>query len=641
MKGRIFGVFIVVVFFWMIILVRASFLQVFPNERLEKLKQRQFNRTITIRSKRGSIYDRQGRPLAFSVTSYSLFADPKIIKHPSKVAKKISKYLQLPEKQILKKLEQKTRRFTWIKKKLTKKDREHIKSWRVRGLGFIKEPKRLYPNERLLGQVLGFVGQDRGLEGLEKQHDEALKGEKKSVEVLKDARGRSLLEGDYLFSSIEEGQDVHLTIDSELQYVLEKELDRAIKTYKAKSAVGVVLDARNSEILAMTSLPDFDPNHPGKYPAIYRKNRVVTDIFEPGSTIKTFVVAGALREKVAAPNSVYFCENGSMRVGNRVIREADKRHFFQDLTVSEILSKSSNIGIAKLAFDLGSESLHKTLKDFGFGEKIGLRFPGEGKGIVKQLPWHKHLLSNISFGHGVATTTLQMANAYAVIANGGLLFKPSLVKPKNEKKIRKPIRRVLSKENAEKMKIMLTGVTGNGGTGSKAQVRGFPVAGKTGTAQKVNPNGRGYLKDVYISSFGGFIPAHEPRFVIYVALDSPKEKYYGSQVAAPIFAKVASFAVRKYGLHPVLLSEKDLMKARPIKKGEVRRQLASMELKKKASKKPKVIPNLHGLSLREAVNVLGNKRLKLKVKGRGRVSHTWPSSGNLIPKDQTLSIILQ
>ena len=566
------------------------------------------------------------------------------------MARKVSRYLKISQTGVLRKItRRKNSRFVWVKRHLDKSQYDHIRSWRIRGLGFIREPKRLYPNESLLGQVLGFVGRDKGLEGLEKEFDETLQGEQKKVEVLKDARGRSLVEGDYLFNSIRDGEDLHLTVDSEIQYVLQKELAYAVKEHEAKSAVGVVLDAQTSEVLAMASVPDFDPNRPGRQSTSLRRNRVVTDIFEPGSTMKTFVVAGALREKIAKPTSKYYCENGMMRVGRRIIREADRRHAFEDLTVSEILAKSSNIGTTKIAFDLGSGKLKKTLTDFGFGEKTKLHFPGEARGIVQKLPWHQHLLSNISFGHGIATTPLQVANAYAVIANGGVLYKPTLTRSSSLEE--RKVRRVLSEGDAQKMRMMLTGVTQTGGTGMNARVKGFLVAGKTGTAQKVNPNGRGYLQGHYVSSFAGFIPADKPRFVVYVAVDSPKKGYYGSQVAAPVFSKVASFAVRNYGLSPLFLGAKEKSSS-PKKSKSLTLPMNRSSLQARAIQSIRrnlrlekgslqVVPNLHRLTLREVYQVLGHSDIKLKVRGKGRVSSISPRPGQRIPKNKTVNILLE
>src|SRR5207253_2623837 len=288
--------------------------------------------------------------------------------------------------------------------------------------------------------------------------------------------------------------------------------------------------------------PTFDVNKAMKTAPEVRRDKVATDAFEPGSTMKTFVIATALREGLAAPNTKFFCENGSFKVGDKVIHEAEAKEVFGNLTVSEILALSSNIGTTKIAFKMGAETLRQGLLDFGFGSKLGLDLPGEARGSVQALPWRPHLLSNISFGHGIAVTPLQIANAYAAVANGGVLNTPYIVQSMRDSETgqvkemqQKPIRRVLTAEQASQMKIMLSGVTAPGGTGKNARVNGFIVAGKTGTAQKVDPNGRGYIKGAYISSFAGFIPANDPKFVIYVALDRPRKGFYGAQVAAPIF----------------------------------------------------------------------------------------------------------
>ncbi|MEN0059769.1 MAG: penicillin-binding protein 2, partial [Bdellovibrio sp.] len=335
---------------------------------------------------------------------------------------------------------------------------------------------------------------------------------------------RPLINDGLLFLENPEGSELRLTVDSELQYRLESELENTVKTFEADHAVGVILDARTSAVLALASSPTFDVNKPAKVAPEFRRNKIVTDAFEPGSTMKTLVIAAALNRGLIKPNTKFYCEKGVFRIGDRVIREAESKEKFEDLTVAEILAVSSNVGTTKIAFKMGPEALRQGLLDFGFGQKTGVEFPGEAKGSVLPLPWRQHLLSNISFGHGISATPLQIANAYAAIANGGVLNTPYIVQSIRDSETGevvetpvKPLRRVLSSEQAAQMRAMLLGVTTQGGTATNARVEGFMVGGKTGTAQKVNPHGRGYLKGAYISSFAGFIPANDPRFVIYVA----------------------------------------------------------------------------------------------------------------------------
>lgn len=569
MKSRIITLFILLTAMWALLVVRAAFLQVIPNERLEALRRKQFETVVTLQSRRGDVTDRKGHELAISTTSYSLFADPKLIERPERTARLLAKHLHMSYLPIAEKLKQAKKRFVWVQRHLGRAKRDEIAAYKIRGLGFIEESKRTYPNETVLSHVLGFVGgEGSGLEGLEAQYNSRLEANRKRISIQRDARGRPLIVGGQLFTEAPDGADVELTIDRELQYIVEQEIKAAIVTHEADSATAVILDARTSEILAMANAPAFDPNRPADFPAERRRNRAIVDAFEPGSTMKTFVVGAALAKGLVEPNTKFDCEDGAFKIDGRVIHEADAQHKFKSLTVSEILSHSSNIGMTKIALKLGASEVSNVLNSFGFGSRTGVDLPAEAAGILQPLPWRNHLLGNISFGHGVAATPLQIANAYAAVANGGWLRRPYIVRRVRDNETGdiieagpKTIRRVLMPEIAAKLKLMLSAATGEGATGWNARINGFPVAGKTGTAQKVNPNGRGYLPNAYVSSFAGFLPVNDPKFVIYIAIDNPRKGYYGSQVAAPVFAKIAGFAVRQAGLAPVLITEADLLPA--------------------------------------------------------------------------------
>lgn len=644
--------------------MRAAVLQIVPNERLAKLEQRQFQTQVTLKSRRGAIVDRHGRDLALSTAAYSLYADPKILENKKVLAKKLGKALGYSPAFVFDKIKSKNKRFVWLARLLSADVADEIKAWDIRGLQFVEEFNRIYPNENLAAQVLGFVGSEgQGLEGLEKTYDEHLDGNKKKVRVKRDARGRPLLVDGMLFTENPDGKEVKLTLDSELQYMLETELAQATQEFEADRAYGVILDAKTSAVLAMAT------SNEGK------RNRAITDAFEPGSTMKTFVISAALREKIVQPNTRYKTEGGKFKIGNRIIREADARHAWDSLTVSEILAYSSNVGTTKVAFDLGPQILRQALNDFGFGAKTGIDLPGDARGTLLPLPWHPHLMANISFGHGIAASPLQVANAYAAIANGGVLNQPFIVQSIRDSEtgredIFEPheIRRVLSPEDAASMRLMLAGVTAPGGTGVSAKVDGFPVAGKTGTAQKVNPNGRGYLKGGYISSFAGFIPANDPRFVIFVAVDHPKKKnsYYGSEVAAPIFSRIASYAARKDGLVPILLSEKNLplapdkrrnvaskkIETAPEDKVDVAVKALSELAKPEENHMPQeldvpgvqpvaLVPQLEKLSAREVLRRLSGQDLEVRFRGTGVVSEIIPAPGTPIPDNKRLTIILR
>jgi cell division protein FtsI (penicillin-binding protein 3) len=637
--------------------LRVGYLQFMPNKRLQALQDKQFQTTVTLQSRRGEILDRNGRELAMSSSSYSLYADPKILTDKRNLAKNLSKVLNQPSEAIFQKIKDKNKRFVWLGRQLEKAKADEIKEWNIRGLAFVEEWRRVYPNESLLSQTIGFLGADgQGLEGLELSLESELRGNQKKIIARRDARGRPLVADGLLFAENPDGNDVQLTIDSDLQYNLEYELAQTVSEFDADSAVGIILDPATSEILATATAPTFDANKAKSMNPEFRRNKVITDVFEPGSTIKTFLIAAALREKIISPKTKYYCENGSMKVGDRIIREADSKHKFGNMTVSEILAVSSNIGTTKIAFDLGAESLRKGLLDFGFGTKLGLDLPGEARGVLQALPWRQHLLANTSFGHGLSATPLQIANAYAAIANGGELKKPFILRSirnqeTGELKRTEPtvIRRVLTAEDAAKMRQMLLGVTSEGGTGMNANVDGYEVAGKTGTAQKVNIGGRGYLNGAYISSFGGFIPAKDPKFVIYVAVDNPKKIYYGSQVAAPLFSRLASYAVRRAGVTPqkVAIASAPNKKPLPQPSQSLAKQISKDETHKNLQKHQKniipfyTVPDLSNLTVREVIQRLEGQNLDVKFEGQGSVQMVIPSVGEALPEDRKLRVILK
>ncbi len=643
MRARIVLILIALTTLWTLVIARAAFLQLWPNARLKSLQKRQFETVVTLNPRRGDVIDRNGHELAVSMTMYSLFADPKIIEQPKRVSKTLSKILKIPVSQVDDKLKNKQKRFVWIQRRIDKASRDSIAELKIRGLGFIEESERVYPNERLLSQVLGFVGGDgQGLEGLELRYNDELQAAQKKVSLARDARGRPLIVNGQVFTQAPDGADVQLTIDREMQFVLEQELSAVVRDHQADSAIGVVLDAQTSEILAMSSSPSFDPNKASEFSPDRRRSRAITDAFEPGSTMKTFLVAGAMARGLIQPNTRINTEGGSLRIGKRVINEADAKHRFDSLTVSEVLAYSSNVGAAKIGFKLGDKALLEILKDFGFGERTGIDLPGEARGIVQGLPWHEHLLANIAFGHGIASTALQVANAYAVIANGGFLRTPYVVKAVRDHESGdvidskpKTLRRVLADEHVAKMRMMLTGTTADGATGVNARVPGFPVAGKTGTAQKVNPNGRGYLRGGYISSFAGFLPANDPKFVIYIAVDHPRKDYYGSAVAAPVFSKVAKFAVRRAGLAPVMISRENMVQTKKVA-ARVEAPAAAVPAEPMGA----VVPDLAGLTLREVMSRVSGTGVSVKVQGQGFVTHTTPGFGSKISPTGELTVFL-
>lgn len=645
-KQRLYFIFSVLLLLWGVLIGRAAFVQIFPNERLAQLKKRQFETTLQIPSRRGLIMDRNGRELAASIASYSLYADPKMLEDKNQTIKELNKILKIPVPQLKAKLKDRTRRFVWLKRQMSDVEMQKVKKLENRGLAFFEEPKRLYPNGTLLAHTIGFVGTEgNGLEGLELRWDQMLRGEMKRVIVQRDARGRPLIsDGRPLFET-PDGSDLELTIDSEMQFQLEKELQKAVDDQQADSAIGMILDAKTSEIMALGSLPTFDLNDALQVSVKNRRHRVITDAFEPGSTMKTFVIAAALEEGLIKPASKFYCEKGKMKVGDKWIND-DTGHHYEWLTTTEILAHSSNIGAAKIGFLVGDDKFRKHLEDYGFGQRSGLDLPGEAKGYMGPLPWRPHLLSNISFGHGISVTPLQLVMSYAAVANGGLLKTPLLVKSMKNKMLdqdevyeAKTVRRVMSPNTAATLRMMLTAATSDQATGANARVPGFLVAGKTGTAQKVDLEKGGYVKGAYISSFAGFVPANDPRFVIYVAVDNPRKAYYGSQVAAPVFSRLATFALRRQGVAPTLLTERNMIKTPKRNPAADISSIASTApvLVEEGSR----VPDLYGLTLREALAKLRGQPIVVDIHGSGQIVRTVPAPGEEMSSDRNLKLILQ
>lgn len=640
MKSRIIFVMFVFALIWGVLLLRSFSLQVLPQERLSNLKKKLFEKSVEIRPRRGVIYDRNGKELAISIPVLSLFADPQTIEKPYFMAQKLSKLLNKSRSVFLKKMLNKKRRFVWIKRHLTEKEVNIIKSWDAKGFHFIKESKRFYTKGSSLSQILGFTGLDgQGLEGIEKEYDNILKGADQKFILKRDAKGRPLFIDFAPFINRVSGFDLYLTIDSDLQFYLEKELLNAIKNTQAVSAKSVILDANTSEVLAMANVPNYNPNKP--FVSLYKKrrNRVVSDIFEPGSTMKTFTIASALENKIS-PGDTYATHGGSLVIQGESIREAKNKKFKKQLNLSEILSLSSNIGIAGVALDLGPKKLRSTLVRFGFGEKTGIRFPGESKGILHSLPWKDLKTATVSFGHGVGVTVLQVANAYAAIANGGTLNQPRLIRSihnpytgESKKFKSKRVRKVLTEKQSQLLSLMLASATEKGATGFAAKVTGYLTAGKTGTAQIVDVKKGGYKEGEYILSFSGFIPAHNPKFVIYIAVEGAKDNFYASSVAAPLFSQVASYSVRRAGLSPVLVNEKNLVSFQP-------QNLRTPASNRRPASKITKVPVLKGLSSREVLRKLKGTGVNVRFYGSNRVIRTIPFEGQNLSNNKNLTVIL-
>ncbi len=622
---------------WSLLVIRGLQIQMYPSRHLDQASQKQYQRIVKLYSKRGDIVDRNGQELAISVPASSLFADPLLIKTPKRLSKKLAKILPMSQENLFKKLTKKNSRFVWVQRLIDESTKKKILALEEKGLGFKDEFKRVYPNKSLLGHTIGFVGADgHGLEGVEARFDARLSAEEKVMNLPKDARGRFLVEDGWLFMQNRDGEDIFLTIDADLQYYTEQELKKAMVYHNAESAWAIVMNPKTGEVLSMVSLPDYDINQVASASKEARRNHLISDVYEPGSTMKSVFLASALKHGVIQTNSVIDTSTGQIEIDKRMIHESDSHHTFEKLSTTEVLANSSNVGISKISLKMKDQQIYEDYRSFGFGEKTGIDLLGESKGLFIQPPWRDHHKANISFGHGIAVTAMQMVNAYSVIANKGLLLRPTIIKEVNEATRLRPsreVRQVMTEKEAERMKMMLVAATAENATGKSARIKGFPVAGKTGTAQKVDPNGRGYLKGQYISSFIGFLPANDPELLIYVVIDNPREHgYYGSETAAPVFSKVAQYAINKQGLAPVQITAEDLIKP----KVEIQEVLSGVE------EGADLVPNMKGWALRDVMRFVQKENIDIKLQGRkGRVVRTTPEAGETWPEDKKIKVFIE
>lgn len=530
------------------VLVRLAFLQILKSSELNSKQEGQSRIVIEMQPARGKIFDRFGRELALDVRLDSLYAVPREMDHKGPVSEELHRILGIDIGQIRRKL-QKDKMFVWIARKINPAHSEAIRRLKLDGLGFIKESQRMYPKGETAAHLVGFTGIDNdGLEGVELQYNSYLKGVPGWRRAQRDARQRELISKQIEMVAPIDGFNIHLTIDEVIQAIAEKELAETCRKHNALGGCIVVLEPKTGDILAMANYPLYDPNAPGKAKPEQRRNRAITDIFEPGSVFKMFTLASIIENKTFPMDEKFDCERGAWRVAGRVLHDHKGSGV---LTFREVIEKSSNIGTVKGAMRLGGDKLHKTIRGFGFGEKTGIDLAGEVGGIVPHPKnWSKSSIINIPIGHGVAVTPIQLAAAVGALANDGYLMKPRIIskiddadgRPVQEFEPR-VVRRVISRETALLSRSILEGVVSRG-TGKKAAVPGFKAAGKTGTAQKILPGG-GYSHDHFFASFIGFVPYDEPKLVIIVSIDEPKPIIYGGEVAAPAFSRVAQ-AVLSY-----------------------------------------------------------------------------------------------
>lgn len=635
---------------------RAFELHFTDNAKLNHLAENQYHRKVVVAPKRGNILDRHGETLAIDVRVDSVYATPHTIKDPKALAASLSKLLKLPEGKIRERLSQKDKKFVWIKRRIGPEESAELNKLELSGIGTLPEYKRFYPNGDLAANLIGAVGYDAtALAGLEMAFDETLKSDSPPLLVEQDAKGRSY--SPYGLIGLERPNQIVLSLDKNIQHITQRELQKAVEGGKAKSGTALVLEVSTGSLLALAVAPSFDPNHYSKFSQENWRNRAATDLFEPGSTFKAFTVASALEMGKVKMTDKMHCENGAMTVGKFIIND---HHGYGLLTLPEIIKYSSNICSYKIAQKMGRDYFLKKVREFGFGQKTMIPIPGEQNGFLASTESVGSVqLGTIGFGQGISVTPMQLLMAYGALANDGKLMKPILVKEIQDadgKTLQKfepeVVREVIRPEIAEQTLELLSGVVEKGGTGTKAALEGYSVAGKTGTAQKVVEGSKGYAKNKYVASFVGVAPVKNPQLVVLVSIDEPKGAYYGGQVSAPVFRSITeqTLAYLKVTPDKEKSAKSSVQVAKKPAPGPEKKPKKEKEQEKPAPKSASqdtsketppefTIPDFTGMPVREVLRRAQAENLEVKINGTGICTEQQPMPGH--PGEQKSPIQLQ
>ena len=618
---------------------RLFFLQIIDKSDLQAKNLSQVQVDRKLQSPRGTIYDRNGRPLAMSVVTKSLYADPKMIKQsPSEVAELIEPYVTMSKEDIVKSLQEDTA-FVWIDRMMepekSKAVAQLIEDKNLEGLNFVEESKRYYPNGNLAAQVLGFVGtDDKGLDGLEMVLDDELKGGIQKELVATDRKGNAIF-GSVLSKYLpDKGKSVTLTIDASIQFIAERALDKAMEDTGAKHASVIVMDPKTGEILAMANRPTYDPNHYSQGSEEDFKNIAVTNLYEPGSTFKPIIASAALASGKWKLDQVYN-DKGSFAANGHIIRNWNGEGY-GPVRLLDILKYSINTGMAEIGTLTGADILSKYIRDYGFGSETGIELPGEGAGILYNPEDMSKLdVATMSIGQGIAVTPLQMVRAFGALANGGAMMKPHIIKSYSNSQgdvtsttetsvVGQPV----PAETVKTIVDILEKEVSEGG-GTKAMVEGYHFGGKTGTAQKLDTKHGGYLDGQYIASFIGFGPVEDPKFVVLVVIDDPqKGSYYGSQIVAPVFKDIVSQLVRYYQMSPYV------KESTPV----AVKAANTLPEPKPGSDGSVTLPNFTGFTYGEVRDWLHKAGLAFKPDGTGTATSQDESSGTTVQAGTAITV---
>jgi cell division protein FtsI (penicillin-binding protein 3) len=643
------------VLFWLLILSRLFYFQVLKADQYKNIASKQHQRHIKLEANRGLIHDRNGRLLTVNLPVESFFAIPESVKNVNLVARAFAGSSDAAFRKLKCRLKTGSS-FVWLKRKVEKKESQKTKSRlgeeKLKGVWVLNETKRYYLHGKLAEDVLGFTDVDnKGLAGVEFQYDRDLSGNDGKAVFQRDGHKNSYHITEYSIQQPETGKSIGLTIDIELQSIIEEELKKGIHLTQANGGSAIFMDPESGEILAMAYCTEEN-----ELPV---KNRAISDNFEPGSTFKIITAAAALEEKILTPEDSIYAEKGRFKIGRRTIHDVKP---YEWLTFKESVIFSSNIALSKIANMVGKQKIYKYARDFGMGTKTGIDLPGESKGSISPPEkWPDFVLSTIAFGQGISLTALQLICAYAAVANDGVLMRPFVVKAildENGDTLRvfhpAMVRRVISPETALTLVDFLKGVVSYG-SGQKAKMEGLVVGGKTGTAQKAKLNGRGYEKDKYIASFVGFFPADDPKMVGLITLDNPKTQHLGGLTAAPVFknttqrilaltgepflgrtennsSQLAVCETSEQGLNQLCVSRsKEIL---IFSQGETDPDLKA----KSSTNKSAVVPNVLGMTAREAVTAFLAQELRVRLQGSGLVTKQLPEPYTLLDKKQTCLI---
>jgi cell division protein FtsI/penicillin-binding protein 2 len=667
--GRALFVAAFIAFWMLVVCARLVHLQFSQHESLADRARQQQQNSFETTPQRGELLDRQGRQLARSIQTVSLFLDPDGLDAATldRNAKQLSQSLGLKYADLAKQFREahaEKRRFVWIARRLDADHANKIVAMNLPGIQPRLEPKRYYPNGPLASHILGYVGLDgKGLGGVEQFYNAKISGEPGKLFLEKDAKGKSY--ESYEIAS-KPGQTVVLTIDQTIQYQAEQTLLAAVQRSRAKSGTVIVLDPRNGEILALANAPTFDPNKVAETKAETRSNWALQNIYEPGSTFKIVAFSAALEKQLAKVDDRIDCQMGAITVAGRVIHD---HHPFGSLTIKEALEKSSNVAAIKLGLRVGDPTMYEYIKRFGFGSRTGIELPGETAGLLRKVErWQPSSIGSIAIGQEVGVTPVQMVAAFGALANDGVRIAPHLIREvRNAEgavvyRAQPEHRRVIGADIALALRGMLEGVTLHG-TAKQAQLDGYSAAGKTGTAQKIDPKTRAYSATKFVGSFVGFAPVSNPQVVIIVVIDEPAGAYHGGDVAAPIFREVAEKVLPALGVMPDIETQPvpELIaktNENPERAAKLQEEQAQAEQQRQATlptvdsnggrggevvyavatKKAMLMPDLRGRSVRDVARTCARLGLQVEARGEGRVTKQNPSAGTEVNTGQLVYV---